>query len=214
VAGDYDRARTLYTNAKDLDPMPWRVLTDFNQAIRRLAELDGVFLVDVEKSFQKQAVHGLVGFSLVADNCHPTPLGNAIIAREILTLMKQKRQFVEKDLGLSIGDSLEHFLLQTTTPGKRQSLEMRYLLSNAKYSMKTPFYNFKASRMYLDKALAMDSSNWEVWVNLATLSFFESRIEEGQQQLRRATQLHGAPIDRNDRRYAPYLKEALEQSGK
>jgi len=90
---------------------------------------------------------------------------------------------------------------------------MLYLLSNAKYSMKTLFYNFKASRMYLDKALAMESSNWEVWVNLATLSFFENRIEEGRQQLRRAIQLRGAPIDPIDRRSAPYLKEGLEQSG-
>ncbi len=67
--------------------------------------------------------------------------------------------------------------------------------------------------MYLDKALAMDSSNWEVWGNLATLSFFENRIEEGRQQLIRALQLRGAPIDPDDRNNAPYLKEALEQSG-
>ena len=79
--------------------------------------------------------------------------------------------------------------------------------------MKTPFYNFKASRMYLNKALAMDSSNWEIWVNFATLALFENRIEEGRQQLRMAVQLRGAPLDRNDRSNAPYLKEALEQSG-
>ncbi len=67
--------------------------------------------------------------------------------------------------------------------------------------------------MYIDKALAMDSSNWKVWINLATLSFFGNRIEEGRQQLRRAIHLRGEPIDQNDRRNAPYLKEALEQSG-
>lgn len=214
AAGDYEHARTLFTKAKDLDPMPWRVLTEFNQAIRKLAELDRVFLVDVEESFQQQALHGLVGFSLVADDCHPTPLGNAIIAREILAVMRQKRLFVEQDLGPSSIDSwLEHFLSQTTTPEKRRSLEMAYLLKNAKYSMMTPFYNFKASRMYLDKALAMDSSNWEIWVNLATLAFFENRIEDGRQQLRKAIQLHGEPIDPNDRKNAPYLREALKQSG-
>ena len=214
VAGDYDRARTLYTRAKDLDPIPWRALTDFNQAIRKLAELDGVFLVDVENSFQQQAMHGLVGFSLVSDNCHPTPLGNAIIARDLLTLMGQKRLFVERDFGhRSIDGSLEHYLSETTMPDTRRSLEMRYLLNNAKYSMKTPFYNFNAARMYLDKALGMDSSNWEIWVNLATLAFFENRIEEGREQLGMAIQLRGAPIDRNDRRNAPYLREALEQSG-
>jgi hypothetical protein len=59
----------------------------------------------------------------------------------------------------------------------------------------------------------MDSLNWEIWVSLATLSFFENRIEEVQQQLRRAIQLRGKPIDPYIRKYAPYLKEALEQSG-
>ncbi len=67
--------------------------------------------------------------------------------------------------------------------------------------------------MYIDKALAMDSSNWKVWINFATLAFFENRVEEGRQQLRRAIQLRGAPIDQNDRRNAPNLMEALEQSG-
>ncbi len=204
AAGDYEQAITLYTKAKDLDPMPWRVLTEFNQAIKKLAKFDGVFLVDVEKSFQQQAMHGLVGFSLVADNCHPTPLSNAIISRDILSLMAQKCLFVEKNLEpLSMEGSLEHFISQTTTPDKRRSLEMLYLIDNAKYSMKTPFYNFKASKMYLDKALAMDSSKWEIWVNLATLAFFENRIEEGRQHLRKAIQLRGALIDQNDRRNAP-----------
>jgi len=211
AAGNYEYASRLFIRAKDLDPMPWRALTEFNQAIRKLAERDRVFLVDVEKSFQRYALHGLVGFSLIADNCHPTPLGNAIIAREILAVMRQKRLFLDQDSGPSrIDIRLEHFLAKTTTAGKRQSLEMEYLLENAKYSMKTPFHNFKASRMYLDKALVMDSSNWEIWVNIATIDLFENRIEEGRQHLKIATQLRGESLDLNDRKRAPYLKESLE----
>ena len=53
AAGNYDQARSLYTKAKDLDPIPWRVLSEFNQSMRQLAQLDGVFLADVEKSFQQ-----------------------------------------------------------------------------------------------------------------------------------------------------------------
>ncbi|MHC4270320.1 MAG: hypothetical protein ACYSTS_17930 [Planctomycetota bacterium] len=214
AAGNYEHARTLFTKAKDLDPMPWRVLTDFNDAIRKLALNDQVFLVDVEKSFHQHAIHGLVGFLLVADNCHPTPLGNAIIAIDILEVMKRNNLFIEKDLGHSSNESnrLTYFLSQTITPGERRSLEMNYLLLNAKYTMKTPYQNFRASRMYLDKALAVDSSNWQIWVNLATLAFFENRIEEGRQQLKKAIQLYGAPIP-NERQYAPYLMEALEKSG-
>jgi len=214
VVGDYDRAKMLFTKAKDLDPVPWRALTEFNQALRKLAELDRVILIDVETSFQRHALHGLVGFSLFADNCHPTPLGNAIISREILLAMRRNGLFVEKDIGLiDIDSSLEHYMLTTTTLDKRRSLELQYLLGNAKYSMKTPFYNFEASRMYLDRALDLDSSKWEIWVNLATLSLFENRIEEGRQQLGKAIQLRGLMVDENDRHNAPNLKEALEYSG-
>ncbi len=214
AAGNYERAKILFTRAKDLDPVPWRVLTTFNQAIRKLAEDDRVFLVDAEKNFQQQARHGLVGFSLIADNCHPTPLGNAVIAGEILKVMRQNNLFVEQDLvSSSIDSQLEYFLLKTFTPSKRQSLKMSYLLSNAKYSMKTPFYNYTASKMYLDRALAMDSSNWKIWVNLATLSFFKNHVEEGRQQLRKAVKLRGKPIDPDDRKNAPYLRESLELSG-
>ena len=214
AAGDYNRARILYSNAKDLDPIPWRVLTDFNQAIREYAKMDGVYLVDIEKRFQQQSVNGLVGFSLIADNCHPTPLGNTIITRDILALIRQEQFLVGKEFDqLSVDESLEHFLSASTSPDDRGSLEMRYLLENAKYSMKTPFYNYRASKQYLDKALAMDSSNWEVWVNLATLTLFENRIEDGREQLKMAIKLRGAPIEQNDRGSAPYLKEALEQSG-
>ena len=48
---------------------------------------------------------------------------------------------------------------------------------------------------------------------IATLALLENRLDEGRRQLRKAIQLRGAPIDENDRGHAPYLKEALTQSG-
>ena len=214
AAGNYDQARSLYIKAKDLDPIPWRVLSEFNQSMRKLAQLDGVFLADVEKSFAQNANHGLVGFSLVVDNCHPTPLGNAIIARDIVAVMKRNRLFVESDFELlDVDASLQRFFSQTTTQDTRKSLELAQVMESAKYSMKTPFYNNKTSRMYLERALAIDSSKWEIWVNLATLALLDNRLDEGRRQLRKAIQLRGAPIDENDRGHAPYLKEALTQSG-
>ena len=114
---------------------------------------------------------------------------------------------------LDVDTSLERFFSQTTTPDTRKSLELAQVMESAKYSMKTPFHNHKTSRMYLERALAIDSSKWEIWVNLATLALLENRIDEGRRQLRKAIQLRGAPIDENDRGHAPYLKEALAQSG-
>ncbi|MCZ6644530.1 MAG: GDSL-type esterase/lipase family protein, partial [Gammaproteobacteria bacterium] len=214
ASGDFEQARSLYLKAKDLDPIPWRVLSQFNQSMRKLAKLEGVYLADAERSFEQHVDHGLVGFTLVVDNCHPTPLGNAIIARSILEVMQRQRLFVESDFELlKVDASLTHFFSRTTTPSTRQLIELAQVLKSAKYSMKTPFHNHKTSRMYLDKALAIDSSNWEIWVNLATLALLENRVDEGRRQLGRAIELRGAPIDENDRGAAPYLKEALAKSG-
>ena len=214
AALDYDRARSLYLRAKDLDPIPWRALTEFNQSMRGLAQLDGVYLADAEQHFEQHADHGLVGFSLVIDNCHPTPLGNAIIVRSILEVMKEERLYIESEIALmTVDTSLTHFYSQTTTPATHRLTELAQALESAKYSMKTPFHNNTTSRMYLERALVIDSSNWEIWVNLATLALLENRIAEGRRLLSKAIELHGAPIDENDRGVAPYLKEALSQSG-
>ena len=214
AALDYDRARSLYLRAKDLDPIPWRVLTEFNQFMRGLAQLDGVYLADAEQGFEQHADHGLVGFSLVIDNCHPTPLGNAIVARSILEVMNRQGLFVEAEIEfMDPATSLTRFFSHTTTPATLQLIELAQVLESAKYSMKTPFHNNETARMYLNRALAIDASNWEIWVNLATLALLENRIDEGRRQLTRAIELRGAPIDENDRRVAPYLKEALIKTG-
>ena len=114
---------------------------------------------------------------------------------------------------MNVDTSLTHFYSQTTTPATYRLMKLAQALESAKYSMKTPFHNNKTSRMYLERALAIDSSNWEIWVNLATLALLENRIDEGRRLLSKAIELRGAPIDENDRGVAPYLKEALSQSG-
>ena len=114
--------------------------------------------------------------------------------------MRDEKYFVEKELPhTNAQSSLEHFLSNTATPKKQRSLEIEYLLRNGKYTMKEPFYNFQASKRYFDKAMVLDSSNWEIWINLATLSFFDNRTEEGRNQLEMAIKLKGEPIDQDDR---------------
>lgn len=211
--GNRDSARAYFEKAKSLDLVRWRARGEINQAIRSIASLDGVYLVDVAELFEREAPDGLVDFSLIADNVHPTPRGHAIIAGEIIRVMNSDQLFFDRDLGTQVAAvQLDGFLNQFSRED-REALQLEYLLGMAKYVMKTPFYNFTASSMYLRRALALDSSDWRVWANLATVSLLEDRVETGEEELREAVRLRGAAIDPGDRDNTPYLKEAIERTG-
>lgn len=212
--GNFEYARKLYLKAKDRDPLPWRVLSEFNQAIRNEAKQSaGVYLVDLEKIFQAYSEHGLIGFKLICDNCHPTPLGNAIIARELIKVVGKLEKFDTKFLSYAkIEDLLEAFLSQKVKLPRRRFLQKEYYFKNAKYSMKTPFFHFKVSRMYLHKAMALDSTDWRIWANLATLAYLENDVQAGQKLLNRARDLHEGTIDFKDLKNVPYLALAIHNA--
>lgn len=87
LAGRYDEARSRLLQAKDLDPYPLRVLEEFNEHVRSKATEAGVTVVDVDRALRDRSPHGLLGFNLMIDNCHPTPEGYALMARGILAGM-------------------------------------------------------------------------------------------------------------------------------
>lgn len=88
--GRWEEARAELSLARDLDAQPTRATTAINDTIRRVAAGSGALLVDVERAFERQAPHGLVGFDLVEDYVHPTPAGHRLVARELY------RAFVER----------------------------------------------------------------------------------------------------------------------
>ena len=85
--GRWDDARASYVLARDRDAMPSRVLSTFNDAIRRVGRERGVILVDIERSFAKASPHGLVGFNLIEDYVHPTREGHRRIAFELFNAL-------------------------------------------------------------------------------------------------------------------------------
>lgn len=204
-------AHALFVRARDLDPYPWRATSEINDIIRSFSGFDHVHVIDVAAAFEAEAEGGLVGFELVSDNVHPTPIGNAIVSNEILRSMEGRGYFLGPQSTLpSPQQSLEWFLLGLGS--RRQDLELQRLLNNAVYCAKTPFYNYQAARGSLNQAASIDPGRWEIWANLGVLDLLENRVEEGRAELRRAARLRGAPLDPEDRRHVPYLKEAMARS--
>ncbi len=210
ATGNYAEAQGSFMKARDLDPFPYRATSQINSIIRNAASgVDGVYLIDLERIYNERAKNGLVGFDFMGDNCHGTPLGESVEADALLQRMTEIG-FLPPRPGGDACCPLQDFLAGTGYLEPKSPLRQRILMSNATYVMKTPFLNYEASRMYLMEAMKEYESSWEVWANLATLSYFENDKAAGAQQLARATELHQAPLDIEDRHATPYLKEALE----
>lgn len=210
AVGAYADARESFVRARDLDPVPLRATSQINSIIRSAASgAPVVTLIDLEKVFEEHSKNGLVGFELIGDNCHSTPLGDSIIAEAIIRTMTE--------IGLLPPRKAENeccpvdtFFAAVGYLEPKSPLRLHVLLATGIYAMKAPFLNFEASRKYLLEAMKVDEESWKVWANLATLSYFTGDTAAGGRQLRRATELRHAPLDMNDRYAIPYLKEALE----
>ena len=207
--GDLESARRLLRRAADLDPYPWRVLSHQNDFIRELARSEGVVLVDIESAFAQEAPGGLVGFPLVGDNVHPTPLGGSLMALELAKGLRQA------GLPLAVPDTdyaarTERFL----APRFDLKLAYLWLLLHGRYCMKTPFYDYAAARNYLESARQLAPLQWMAQANLGAISLLEGDPENGLRLLREAARLRGEPLDpKADRVEIPMLAVALDKAG-
>ncbi len=211
--GDYPEAQESFVKARDLDPVPYRATSQINSIIRKAASrVPGVYLVDLEKEYQQHAANGLIGFDLIVDNCHSTPLGESVTAQALIQKMTEIGLLPPSGEAQDACCPVRSFLADAGYLAPKSAVRFRGLLNDAKYVMKTPFLDFEASRMYLLEAMMVDENSWEVWANLATLSYFAGDNAAGATELRRAMELHRTPLDIDDRGATPYLKEALEYS--
>jgi tetratricopeptide (TPR) repeat protein len=210
--GNYADAKDSFVKARDLDPIPVRTSSQLNSIIRKVTSGNSsVYLVDLEKVYDEHANKGLVGFDLILDNVHSTPLGESIVAETMIRKMNEIG-FLPFSPKLRECCSASTFLADAGYLAPKSPLHLRALLDIGSYIMKTPFLNYEASRKYLLEAKQIDENSWQVWANLATLSYLTGDAATGASELKRATELHGAPLDLEDRAQTPYLKEALAYS--
>ncbi len=189
----------------DDDPVPWRVLSRFNQHVRQVTQgKPATALVDVEKLLKDAAADGTPGYDLITDNAHPTPIANYIIARGLLDGLEG---VTGKSLLWSKEDS-ERYI--ASLPAE---LELEYLLRNGIYVMKVPFFNYGASRRYFEQARSKWPADWRSWGNLASIELLVGDPVRGKSLLKQALALQADPLLYMSHQHTPYLKEALQVRG-
>jgi len=207
--GRYAEAARRFDLAREEDPVPWRVLDTFNRTIRARAGQEGVVLADMDRAFRENSPHGLVGFSLFLDNCHPTPRGNFLAAVTLLGTLETHRvpaRLWTEEPGPGTGEVVRAY---PGDGGLTRQERVTLLLRSGIYCMKPPFHHREAARRWFRQARELDPENWEVWANLAAVSLAAGERERGRRELDRAMRLKDAPFTARDWGKAPYLKQAL-----
>jgi tetratricopeptide (TPR) repeat protein len=92
-AGNWAEAYQQFVSARDLDGLPMRTLTSFQDAYREIAARHNCVLVDGQALFHSIAPHGLLDDHLFVDAVHPTLWGHVALAQAILDALHARRSF-------------------------------------------------------------------------------------------------------------------------
>ena len=87
--GQWEKAKKSYQAACNHDASPVRRIDSINQVIRSVALEKNTLFVDVDKVFEQQSEHGLVGYQLIEDYVHPTLIGHEAIAWEMWEVIEK-----------------------------------------------------------------------------------------------------------------------------
>ncbi|MBU1694961.1 MAG: hypothetical protein KKC51_13490 [Verrucomicrobia bacterium] len=87
AADDRDGARKAFLEARDLDTLPWRPVSQTEVAIRAAARKKNVVLCDIAEIFRGESPDGATGWDLVDDHVHLSLRGQARAARAIVEAM-------------------------------------------------------------------------------------------------------------------------------
>jgi hypothetical protein len=92
-AGAWDEAYRHYVAARDLDGLPMRCLSSFQQVYRDVATRHQCILVDGQSLFHALGPHGLLDDHLFHDAMHPSLRGHIALAQGILKALHERRSF-------------------------------------------------------------------------------------------------------------------------
>jgi tetratricopeptide (TPR) repeat protein len=89
-SGNYNKARQLYFQAKDLDALRFRASEDFNNIIHESASKYKNTIVPMKNIFEKNSPNGIIGNSLMLEHLHPNLDGNFLMAEGFFRALRSE----------------------------------------------------------------------------------------------------------------------------
>jgi lysophospholipase L1-like esterase len=87
AAGQRDKARAAYLQAKELDVCPLRILQPMNEAVLQIAEETGTPLLDAQRLFEERSKDHIVGGDWLVDHVHPGIEGHQLLAGALTEML-------------------------------------------------------------------------------------------------------------------------------
>jgi len=91
ATGDTVKAKELFYEAKDLDPVRFRASEDINQIIYSQAKQPGVTLIPTKQWFENASKGGLIGNNLITEHLHPNIDGQFMMADAFYTKIVESK---------------------------------------------------------------------------------------------------------------------------
>jgi hypothetical protein len=92
-AGEWDEVYQQYVTARDLDGMPMRCPSPFQEVYREVAARHGCILIDGQSYFHAIGRHGLLDDELFQDAMHPSLRGQIALAQAVLGALQSRQAF-------------------------------------------------------------------------------------------------------------------------
>jgi tetratricopeptide (TPR) repeat protein len=90
--GDFTKAKTYFSKAKDLDGLRFRAPEQINEVIGEVChKYPNTHLVDTKAEFEKWSGHQMIGNELVLEHVHPNLTGYALISEAFYAAMKKEK---------------------------------------------------------------------------------------------------------------------------
>jgi tetratricopeptide (TPR) repeat protein len=87
----YDLAKRYFVQAKEMDIVPLRALSEINSYIRELGRKYVIPVIDISKEFELRTPHQILDGMFIIDHVHPTVQGNQIIAEAITQVLVERK---------------------------------------------------------------------------------------------------------------------------
>jgi tetratricopeptide (TPR) repeat protein len=91
--GNIAEALPEYIAARDLDELRFRTCSEFNAAIRSVADEKNCFCADVESKFAASSPEHIIGNALILEHLHPSAYGQFLMARTYASIMREHGLF-------------------------------------------------------------------------------------------------------------------------